>query len=73
MVSPGVINPVSVSACQAENLIKLISLGIIKLKTCLPVQIGLGFKMAGAGTFPSKSSHHIKMFINTSWKKFQNI
>lgn len=72
IVSPGVMNPVSVSECQAENRIKFICLGIIKLKTCFPVQIGLGFKMAGAGIFPSKSCHHIKMFINTSCNRILN-
>jgi hypothetical protein len=65
-VSPGVLNPISTSECQAENLIRLICLGMIKLKTCFPVHISFGFNMAGVGIFPSKSSHHIKIFINTS-------
>jgi hypothetical protein len=65
-VSPGVLNPISDSECQAENLIRLICLGIIKLKTCFPVHNSFGFNMAGVGILPSKSSHHIKIFMNTS-------
>lgn len=67
-VSPGVMNPDSDSECQAEVLVRLICFGIIRLKTCFPVQRGCGFKTAGAGIFPSKSSHHIKIFMKTSCK-----
>ena len=72
-VSPGVMYPVSAFECQAEYLNRFICFGMIRLKTCLPGQRGRGFRIAGAGTFPSKSCHHISVFMNTSctWKRYQ--
>ncbi|WVZ10558.1 hypothetical protein V8G54_015088 [Vigna mungo] len=67
MVSPGVMDPLSFSLCQLEYLIRFIALGMMRLKTCFPVHNGSGFNIAGVGTFPSKSSHHINMFMKTSF------
>lgn len=65
-VSPGDISPTSASGCQKACRIRLICFGMMRLKICFPVHSGRGFKIVGIGIFPSKSSHHIKMFMNTS-------
>lgn len=39
-----------------------IFLGIIMLITCLPVQSGSGFKMAGIGSYPGRSSSGLAEF-----------
>lgn len=40
----------------------LIPLGIHIDKSCFPVHIGLGLKIAGGGTVPSHSGTHSRMF-----------
>lgn len=42
--------------------------GMIKLKICLPVHRGLGFRIAGCGILPSQSGIHIIRFIIVSWR-----
>ena len=42
--------------------------GMIKLKICLPVHRGLGFRIAGCGILPSQSGIHIIRFIIASWR-----
>jgi hypothetical protein len=38
---------------------------MIRLKICLPVQSGLGFRMAGWGTLPSHVDRNIRRFITS--------
>ena len=40
--------------------------GMIMLKTCFPVHIGLGLRIAGCGILPSQSIIHIIRFIIVS-------
>ena len=49
-----------------SDLFRRFSLGSSIEKTCLPVHIGSGLRIAGIGTVPSQSSRHMQMFMKRS-------